>query len=158
MRLVVQRVRAAAVRVGEETVGQIDRGLLILVGISREDQPTDADLLADKCAHLRIFADEAGKMNRSLLEVRGAALAVSQFTLYGDCRKGRRPNFMYAARPEVAQPLFERFVATLRACGVPVQTGVFGQLMQVSLVNDGPVTLILASADLQRREGKVTIR
>jgi D-tyrosyl-tRNA(Tyr) deacylase len=158
MRLVVQRVRAAAVRVGEETVGQINHGLLILVGVGQEDQPADADLLAEKCAYLRIFADEAGKMNRSLLEVRGAVLAVSQFTLYGDCRKGRRPNFIYAARPDVAQPLFERFVTTLRACGVPVQTGVFGELMQVSLINDGPITLILESADLQRGDGKVTIR
>jgi D-tyrosyl-tRNA(Tyr) deacylase len=150
MRLVVQRVRGAAVRVRGETIAQIDQGLLILVGVGREDRVVDADLLAEKCVHLRIFADEADKMNRSVLDVGGAALVISQFTLYGDCRRGRRPDFVDAARPETARPLFEQFVATLRAHGLPVQTGAFGAKMEVSMTNDGPVTLILSSADLQR--------
>jgi len=157
MRLIMQRVSEAAVCVAGETIAQIGQGLLILAGIGQEDRVVDVDWLAEKCAHLRIFADEAGKMNRSLLDVGGEALVVSQFTLYGDCRRGRRPDFTGAARPETARPLLERFVAALRACGVPVQTGAFGAKMDVSLTNDGPVTLILSSADLQSVKSQVTM-
>ncbi|HED03346.1 MAG TPA: D-tyrosyl-tRNA(Tyr) deacylase [Candidatus Fraserbacteria bacterium] len=157
MRLVIQRVRQATVRVAEQTIAQIGPGLLILVGIGRQDDVAQAELLADKCVNLRIFADEAGKLNRSLLGSGGEILAVSQFTLYGNYRRGRRPNFTGAAAAELARPLFEHFVRALRAAGAPVQTGAFGQTMQVSLLNDGPVTLLLDSAELQRRKGQATI-
>ena len=143
MRAVLQRVRRARVVVGDEVVGAIERGLLVLLGVAPDDTPEAASKLADKIAGLRIFADAEDKMNLSVQDVGGSVLVVSQFTLYGDCRKGRRPSFVAAAPPEIAVPLYEGFVAALRALGVPVQTGRFGAMMQVELVNDGPVTLIL---------------
>jgi D-tyrosyl-tRNA(Tyr) deacylase len=143
VKIVVQRCRQAAVTVDGKTVGAIGGGLLLLVGITHEDTEADARFAADKIAGLRIFEDDAGKMNRSVQDAGGALLSVSQFTLYGDCRKGRRPNFMAAARPEQAESLYERFNAFLRELGLTVETGVFGAMMDVSLVNDGPVTLIV---------------
>ena len=144
MRAVVQRVSRASVTVAGEVVGRIDQGLLILLGVTHDDGPEQVRWLADKCVNLRIFEDEEGKMNRSLLDVGGGALVVSQFTLYGDSRKGRRPSFVAAARPEQATPLYEDFVAAVTELGVPlVQTGVFGADMAVELLNDGPVTLVV---------------
>jgi D-tyrosyl-tRNA(Tyr) deacylase len=145
MRVVVQRVREASVTVGERTVGKIGPGLLVLVGVRQGDTPADAAYLAEKVAFLRVFADEHGKMNRDLFAVGGQVLSVSQFTLYGDVRKGRRPNYMAAARPEEALRLYEHFNDELRKRGVHVETGEFGAMMQVALVNDGPVTLIIDS-------------
>ncbi len=146
MRAVVQRVKEASVKVNAETVGRIGPGLLILLGVGTEDTPRDSETLAEKIAHLRIFADEKGLMNRSLLESGGSALVVSQFTLWGDCSKGRRPSFVRAARPETARDLYERFVSAMQARGVATATGRFQEEMAVHLVNDGPVTLILESA------------
>ena len=145
MRVVVQRVSAASVRVENEIVSRIGRGLLVLLGISRTDTEKDADYLSEKVAHLRIFEDTDGKFNRSLLEMGGEMLVVSQFTLFGDCRKGRRPSFTQAADPERAARLYEYFVRQTTRLGVAVQTGRFQALMAVSLVNDGPVTLIIDS-------------
>ncbi|HYH67771.1 MAG TPA: D-aminoacyl-tRNA deacylase [Urbifossiella sp.] len=145
MRAVIQRVRRAAVVVNGETVGAIDAGWLVLLGVAPADAPAEAAWLADKVAHLRAFEDDAGKMNRSVLDVGGAVLVVSQFTLLGDTRKGRRPSFTGAAPAAVAEPLVERFVAELRSVGLPVATGRFGADMQVELVNDGPVTFVLES-------------
>ena len=130
-------------RVDDRVTGEIGEGLLLLVGFTHTDTPEQIIWMADKVVGLRIFRDAEGKMNRSLDEVGGSALVVSQFTLYGDAQKGRRPSFVDAARPEVAIPLYDRFVLELRARGVPVQTGEFGAMMQVELVNDGPVTLFL---------------
>lgn len=146
MKLVVQRVSEARVDVDGSTVGAIGTGLLVLLGISRTDTPKDADSLLEKILYLRIFPDEAGKMNRNVQEAGGALLLVSQFTLYGDCRKGRRPSFDQAAPPEQAQALYDYFVEAARRGPVPVATGEYRAHMQVSLVNDGPVTLILESA------------
>jgi D-tyrosyl-tRNA(Tyr) deacylase len=143
MRAVVQRVRRAHVSIAGEVAGAVERGLLVLLGVAPTDTPEQAGWLADKVVGLRIFADADGKMNLGLQEAGGAALVVSQFTLYGDCRKGRRPSFLGAAPPEVAIPLYEAFVDAVRALGVPVATGRFGADMQVELVNDGPVTLVL---------------
>ena len=148
MRAVVQRVRRAAVVIDGETVGAIERGLLVLLGVAPDDSQEDGRWLADKLASLRIFNDEAGKMNLSVADVGGALLVVSQFTLYGDCRKGRRPSFLGAAPPEIAVPLYEAFVNALRSLGLPVETGRFGAMMQVELVNDGPVTLILDTKEV----------
>lgn len=145
MRACVQRVAEASVRVEAETIGHIDRGLLVLLGVGVDDTETDARYLADKIIGLRIFEDDDGKMNRSLAEQGGAMLVVSQFTLWGDCRKGRRPSFIEAAPPELAEPLYETFLAAVGATGVPVATGKFRAMMQVSLTNDGPVTLLLDS-------------
>lgn len=145
MRVVVQRTREASVTVAGEVVGQIEHGLLLLVGITHEDSEKEVEFIADKVAHLRIFEDEAGKMNHSVLDTGGQILSVSQFTLYGDCRKGRRPNFMSAARPEQAEPLYELFNSKLRDKGLHVETGRFGAMMDVRLLNDGPVTLIVES-------------
>ncbi|AOH55895.1 D-tyrosyl-tRNA(Tyr) deacylase [Peribacillus muralis] len=145
MRVVLQRAKAAKVVVADEIIGQIDSGLVLLVGITHGDTIEDAAYLADKIVHLRIFEDENEKMNHSLLDVGGSILSVSQFTLYGDCRKGRRPNFMDAARPEVANELYEAFNEELRKKGVHTETGQFGAMMDVRLTNDGPVTLILES-------------
>jgi D-aminoacyl-tRNA deacylase len=145
MRAVVQRVSRARVTVGAETTGEIGPGLLVLLGVSVDDTPEQARWLADKVVGLRLFNDADGKMNRSLLDVGGSALVVSQFTLYGDCRKGRRPSFIGAAGPDLAVPLYEAFVDAVRAQGVPTATGRFGAMMQVELVNDGPVTLIVDS-------------
>jgi len=143
MRAVVQRVSRAEVRVESRVVGAIGRGLLVLVGIARDDTPETGKVLAEKIANLRIFDDEQGRMNRSLLEAGGNVLCVSQFTLYGDCRKGRRPSYDRAASPEAARALYESFVECLRALGVKVETGEFRAMMDVELVNDGPVTLLL---------------
>jgi D-tyrosyl-tRNA(Tyr) deacylase len=147
MRAVIQRVREASVRVDGQEVAAIGPGLLILLGAGRADSMEAARWLAGKVAELRIFEDVQGKMNRSLHEVGGAALVVSQFTLYGDARKGRRPSFTDAAPPEAAVPLLRVFVGELRERGLPVQEGVFGAKMQVHLVNDGPVTLLLDTAN-----------
>ncbi len=143
MRIVLQRVSSASVSVDGRIVGAIERGLMLLVGIHQNSTQAEAEALAEKCAELRIFADEAGKMNLSAKDLGFGALVISQFTLYGDTRKGRRPNFMEAARPEVAIPIYEAFVARLRLELPRVETGVFGAMMQVSLVNDGPVTLVM---------------
>lgn len=143
MRAVVQRVSAARVDVAGETVGAIDNGLLVLLGITHEDTAEDANWLADKIVALRIFQDAEGKMNRDVAQAKGRVLVVSQFTLYGDCRKGRRPSFVDAAPPEIAIPLYEAFINGVKANGIPVETGKFGAMMQVELVNDGPVTLIV---------------
>ena len=143
MRAVVQRTREASVRVNSEVVGEIRGGLLVFLGVGREDSEKDADFLAEKITALRIFPDEAQKMNLSLLDSGGAMLIVSQFTLHGDCRKGRRPSFVSAAPPEEAAPLYERFIARVEKLGVPVAAGRFGAMMEVTLVNDGPVTLLL---------------
>lgn len=148
MRAVIQRVTHAEVRVQGRTVGRIGPGLVVLVGIGREDTPEAGEWLAEKIANLRIFDDAEGRMNRSVLEAGGAALCVSQFTLYGDCRKGRRPSYDRAASPEAALPLYESFVASLRARGVTVESGEFRAMMEVELVNDGPVTLLLDSERL----------
>jgi D-tyrosyl-tRNA(Tyr) deacylase len=148
MRACVQRVSRAAVIVEGHVVGQIDRGLLVLLGITEDDQPGDVEYLAEKTTALRIFEDDDGKMNRSLLEIGGQMLVVSQFTLLGDCRKGRRPSFVKAAGPELAENLYEQFVAAVRHRGVAVGTGRFRAHMDVSLINDGPVTLLLDSRKL----------
>ena len=143
MRLVIQRVSQASVAVDGETIAAIGRGYLVLVGVTHDDDEARADWLARKVAGLRLFEDEHGQTNLALADVGGEALVVSQFTLYGNARKGRRPSFVAAARPHIALPLFERFVDSLRRQGVATQTGIFGAHMQVALVNDGPVTLIL---------------
>jgi D-tyrosyl-tRNA(Tyr) deacylase len=145
VRALVQRVSRARVRVAGEVRGAIEAGFLVLLGAGHEDGPDDADALARKVAALRVFADDAGLMNRDLAAVDGAALVVPQFTLYGDTRRGRRPDFTAAARPEQAEPLFERFCASLAAAGVRVERGVFRAHMEVELVNDGPVTLWMES-------------
>ncbi|RRJ67080.1 D-tyrosyl-tRNA(Tyr) deacylase [Paenibacillus oralis] len=145
MKIVAQRCRQARVTVEGETTGSIGRGLMLLVGVTHGDTERDAAYLAEKIAGLRIFEDEAGKMNLSVLDIGGAILSVSQFTLYGDCRNGKRPSFTAAARPETAEPLYERFNALLREKGLTVETGKFGADMDVELVNWGPVTLILDS-------------
>ena len=145
MRAVVQRVSRARVVIDGETVGEIGRGLLVLLGVTHSDTAEVAAWLADKIVGLRVFNDADGKMNLGVADVGGGVLVVSQFTLYGDCQKGRRPSFIDAARPEVAIPLYEAFVNGVRALGVPAATGRFGAMMQVELVNDGPVTLIVDS-------------
>ncbi|PAQ16385.1 D-tyrosyl-tRNA(Tyr) deacylase [Bacillaceae bacterium SAOS 7] len=145
MKVVLQRSKKASVTVEGEIVGQIESGLVLLVGVTHEDREEDVNYLADKIIHLRIFEDEAGKMNHSLLDVGGSILSVSQFTLYGDCRKGRRPNFMAAAKGEQAKQMYDLFNERLREKGIHVETGTFGAMMDVSLVNDGPVTLIVES-------------
>ena len=150
MRIVLQRAARASVSVGTEVVGEIGQGLVALVGVAEGDTETEADALATKTAGLRIFSDADGRFNESLLDVGGAVLVVSQFTLHADVRKGRRPSFVAAARPEIAEPLVERYAAQLAASGVPVESGRFGAEMQVELVNDGPFTIVLDSADLAR--------
>ena len=142
---VIQRVTESEVHVDDQTIGRIGPGLLVLLGVSRADEEKDADYLADKIAHLRIFEDDDGKMNRSLVDTGGEMLIVSQFTLLGDCRKGRRPSFVQAAPPEKAERLYDYFVYQVKLKGVSVATGQFQAKMAVSLVNDGPVTLILES-------------
>jgi D-tyrosyl-tRNA(Tyr) deacylase len=145
MRAVVQRVSEAKVVVEGEEVGRIGKGILVLLGVGHEDGPDDASSLAEKVVNLRIFADELDKMNLSLLDIGGDLLAVSQFTLWGDCRKGRRPSFVAAADPAKAEELYETFIEHARSLGVTVVTGRFQEMMQVSLINDGPVTLMLDS-------------
>jgi len=143
MRIVLQRSKEASVTVDGQIVGAIEKGLVLLVGVTHEDTEEAARFLADKVVNLRIFEDEDGKMNHSLLDVGGSILSVSQFTLYGDCRKGRRPNFMDAARPDHATEIYNLFNEELKKKSVAVETGIFGAMMDVQLVNDGPVTLIL---------------
>jgi D-tyrosyl-tRNA(Tyr) deacylase len=143
MRVVLQRVSRARVTVDGRVTGEIGAGLLLLAGFTGADGAAEVEWMADKVVGLRIFADDEGKMNRSVAEAGGSLLVVSQFTLYGDARRGRRPSFVEAARPEVTIPLYERFLELLRATGLPVATGEFGAMMDVELVNDGPVTLIL---------------
>ncbi len=150
MKVVLQRVSRASVSVDGTVVGAIDHGLLILVGVADGDSPSQVEALARKVAGLRIFADSEGRFNESLLDVGGAALVISQFTLHADVRKGRRPSFTSAARPELAEPLVEHFAGSLRGQGVPVQTGEFGAMMSVELINDGPFTVVIDSADLER--------
>lgn len=150
MRIVIQRVARAAVEVSEVEVGAIARGLLVLVGIDSSDTAADVTAAAGKVAGLRVFADEAGHMNISVIDVDGSVLVVSQFTLLGDTGKGRRPSFTRAAPPEIAEPLIDQFVELLRAQDLTVETGEFGAMMQVSLINDGPVTILL-----EVRDGKV---
>lgn len=145
MRVVVQRSREASVTVNDKIVGQIKKGLVVLVGITHTDTIEDVEYVADKIVNLRIFEDAEGKMNLSLLDVGGDLLSISQFTLYGDCRKGRRPNFMEAAKPDYANELYEKFNDVVRTKGVKVETGQFGAMMDVSLINDGPVTIIVES-------------
>jgi D-aminoacyl-tRNA deacylase len=145
MRLVIQRSKEATVTVDGEVKGSIEKGFVILVGVTHEDTEKDAAFLAEKAANLRVFEDEAGKMNLSLLDLGGEVLSVSQFTLYGDCRKGRRPNFMDAAKPDHAETIYEAFNRFVAEKGLKVETGVFGAMMDVQLTNDGPVTLIIDS-------------
>ena len=150
MRIVLQRVTQASVTVDDKVAGAIKRGLLILVGVADGDEETQAEALARKVAGLRIFPDADGRFNESIQDIDGSALVVSQFTLHADVRKGRRPSFTGAARPDVAAPLIDRFAETLRAQGIPVETGVFGAMMSVELTNDGPFTIVIDSADLER--------
>lgn len=145
MKVVVQRCKEASVTVNGEVVGKIDQGLMVLVGVTHEDTEKDAKYLAEKVAGLRIFEDDLGKMNFSVVDTKGAILSVSQFTLYGDCRKGRRPNFMAAAKPDMAKELYETFNRELNDKGLQVETGIFGEMMDVSFTNWGPVTLIIDS-------------
>ncbi len=145
MKVVVQRAKNASVAVNGKTVGQIDSGLMLLVGVTHLDQKKDAEYAAGKIASLRIFEDAEGKMNHSVSEANGAILSISQFTLYGDTRKGRRPSFFEAAKPDIAEPLYDYFNELLREKGLKVETGVFGAMMDVSFTNDGPVTLIVES-------------
>lgn len=145
MRVVVQRAKNAKVVVEGQTVGAIEHGVMLLVGVTHSDTPEDAAYVADKIANLRIFEDESQKMNLSLLDIGGEVLSVSQFTLYGDCRKGRRPNFMEAAKPDYANDIYEQFNEELTKKGLKVETGVFGAMMDVQFTNDGPVTLIIDS-------------
>ncbi|WP_456278160.1 D-aminoacyl-tRNA deacylase [Bacillus sp. AK128] len=145
MRVIVQRAKNASVTVNHETVGKISNGFMLLVGVTHSDTSEDAVYVADKIANLRVFEDDQGKMNHSLLDIEGAVLSVSQFTLYGDCRKGRRPNFMEAAKPDHASIIYEAFNDELRNKGIHVETGTFGAMMDVQLTNVGPVTLIVES-------------
>jgi D-tyrosyl-tRNA(Tyr) deacylase len=145
MRAVIQRVSRAKVTVGSDVIGEIGTGWLVLLGIAPEDVRKQIDWLADKIANLRAFEDDDGKMNRSVQDVNGSVLVVSQFTLYGDCRKGRRPSFTGAAPPAIAEPLYEAFVLALKMLGIPVATGRFAADMHVELINDGPVTFVLDS-------------
>ena len=148
MRAVVQKVKTAKVIVDGDTVGEIGHGLLIFLGVGTEDNSDDADYLASKIAHLRIFSDDKGKMDLSLLETGGAALVVSQFTLWGDCTKGRRPSFIRAADPAAANGLYQQFISSLKGKGIQVAEGRFQEMMDVHLVNDGPVTMLLDSAKI----------
>ncbi len=143
VRIVYQRVQSASVSVEGEVLGRIGQGCVLLLGVGPQDTEKDGDVLADKCAHLRVFEDEEGKMNRSLLDMQGEALVISQFTLYGDCRRGRRPSFTDAAPPDHAEKLYQVFMENLKARGVSVQCGQFGAKMLVEIRNDGPVTLLL---------------
>ncbi|MFD2637597.1 D-aminoacyl-tRNA deacylase [Piscibacillus salipiscarius] len=145
MRAVIQRVTEGSVTVNGEIKGKIDNGLVVLLGVTHEDTAKDLKFIADKVSNLRIFEDDQGKMNLSVKDVGGKVLSISQFTLYGDCRKGRRPNFMKAAKPDFANDMYEQFNELVREQDVDVETGVFQEYMQVSLMNDGPVTLILDS-------------
>ena len=148
MRAVIQRVKSASVTVDGRVVSEIRKGLLVFLGVAQEDTPTDVDYMASKIANLRIFEDDEGLMNLSILDAGGEVLVVSQFTLYGDCRKGRRPSFIAAARPEKADPLYQAFMDEISRLGVSVKAGVFQAMMDVELINDGPVTILLDSNKL----------
>ena len=148
MRAVIQRVLEAKVEVGGKFVGQIDKGLLVYLGVGKGDEQKDAEFMAEKLANLRIFADEQGKMNLSVQDIGGSILIVSNFTLHGDCRKGRRPGFDAAAEPTLAEELYENVAKLIRNQPVPVETGAFGEYMQVTSINDGPVTFLLDSSKL----------
>ena len=148
MRAVIQRVLQGQVEIEGRTVGRIDKGLLVYLGVGKGDELKDAEFMAEKLANLRIFADEAGKMNKSVQDVGGAILLVSNFTLHGDCRKGRRPGFDAAAEPELAEKLYEKVAELIAEKGVPVEKGTFGGYMHVSSINDGPVTFLLDSSKL----------
>ena len=148
MRAVIQRVKSASVTVEGKVISEIRKGLLVFLGVAQEDTPADVDYMASKIANLRIFEDNEGRMNLSILDVGGEALVVSQFTLYGDCRKGRRPSFIAAARPEKADPLYQAFMDEISRLGVPVKAGIFQAMMDVELINDGPVTMMLDSNKL----------
>lgn len=150
MRALVQRVSRASVTVQGETVGEIGTGFVVLIGVSRDDDEADADYIVNKVTHLRVFADEQGKFNRSAMDVGAELLLISQFTLHADTRRGRRPSFVDAAPPTLAEPLFDRTVAKFRESGLRVATGVFQAHMMVSLINDGPVTIMIDSADRER--------
>ena len=152
MRAVVQRVTDGSVTIEDRVRGKIGKGFVVLLGIHTDDTPEMVDFFADKIVNLRVFEDEAGKMNRSLLDAGGAILLVSQFTLYADCSHGRRPSFIEAARPEKAIPLYERMIERLRGYSIPVETGEFGADMQVRILNDGPVTIVLDSNDIYRKK------
>ena len=148
MRAVIQRVKSASVTVEGEVISEIRVGLLVFLGVAQEDTPADVEYIASKIANLRIFEDDEGRMNLSILDIGGEALVVSQFTLYGDCRKGRRPSFIHAARPEKADPLYQAFMDEISRLGVPVKAGIFQAMMDVELINDGPVTMMLDSNKL----------
>jgi D-tyrosyl-tRNA(Tyr) deacylase len=143
MKILIQRVAKASVEVDEKVVGSIGHGVLVLIGITHSDTAVQAAWLANKLIHLRIFEDSQGKLNQSLLDQKGSALIISQFTLYADCSEGRRPSFTQAAPSEIANPLYEHFVDEMRKSGIPVATGIFGAEMKVALVNDGPVTIMV---------------
>ncbi len=147
MRAVIQRVSSGSVSISGKVVGKIGKGLVILLGVKNGDIESDAKFLADKCINLRIFTDEEGKFNLSALDVKGELLAISQFTLYGDTRKGRRPSFIEAAPPEISEPLYEKFIEYLKESGLTVATGEFGAMMLVEINNDGPVTIIAESKE-----------
>jgi len=148
MRAVVQRVKKAEVKVKEKSVGKIEKGLLIFLGVAKEDSEKDCEYLANKIAYLRIFPDDQKPMNKSLIDICGSALVVSQFTLLGDCRKGRRPSFTEAAEPEKAKELYNKFIEILKGMNIHVETGIFQEMMEVYLINDGPVTMLLDSKKL----------
>ena len=148
MRAVVQRVSSSRVTVDERVTGEVKKGLLVLLGVTHDDTSKDVDYMVDKVTNLRIFEDENGKMNLSLKDIKGEILAVSQFTLYGDARKGRRPSFLDAAKPEISKPLYDYFNKSLEKAGVHTETGIFGAMMKVSLINDGPTTIILDSKEI----------
>lgn len=150
MRAVIQRVKHANVKVENKVIGKINNGLVVLLGVAHEDTEADAEALVEKLIHLRIFEDEANKMNQSLLDIEGSILSVSQFTLYADVKKGRRPSFVKAAKPDRAEKLYELFNEKLKEANVHVETGSFGAMMDVELVNDGPVTIII-----EAKEGKI---
>ncbi|MBD3182483.1 D-tyrosyl-tRNA(Tyr) deacylase [Candidatus Poribacteria bacterium] len=145
MRAVIQRVNKASVKVNNQLISSISRGLLVLLGVGKGDSEQDAQYLADKTANLRIFEDEEGKMNLSLIDIKGDIMVISQFTLYGDCRKGRRPSFANAAKPDEAEKLYEFYVSAIKDIGLEVKTGIFQAFMEVELVNNGPVTILLDS-------------
>lgn len=148
MRLVIQKVSSSNVKINNEVVGSIDKGFMVLVGITDSDNKMIVDKMVDKLINLRIFEDENDKLNLSLLDVKGSILSISQFTLYANCKKGRRPSFIEAAKPDISKPLYEYFNQQLKEKGVMVETGVFGAMMEVSLVNNGPVTIILDSKEI----------
>lgn len=148
MRLVIQKVSSSNVKINNEVVGSIDKGFMVLVGITDSDNKMIVDKMVDKLINLRIFEDENDKLNLSLLDVKGSILSISQFTLYANCKKGRRPSFIEAAKPDISKPLYEYFNQQLKEKGVMVEAGVFGAMMEVSLVNDGPVTIILDSKEI----------